>query len=464
MNYINNEKVEGLKIAYIGGGSRGWAWELMADLALDDQLSGLVNLYDIDFDAAMANEIIGNKLKGRADVVGKWDYKACKTLQEALTGADFIVISILPGTFDDMASDVHTPEKYGIYQAVGDTIGPGGIVRAMRTVPMYVEIAEAIKAFAPKAWVINYTNPMTVCVRTLYKVFPEVKAFGCCHEVFGDQNLMREMLEDMEGIKVAHRSEIRTNVLGINHFTWFDKMSYKGIDLFPMFEKFVDKYYETGYEQKETEADDLGDYFRSGRRVGFDLFRRYGIFAASGDRHVSEFMPPWYLKDPETVAAWGFALTPVAWRKHWREVLVDKSNKLVSGEAEFELKSSGEEGVLQMKAVLGLGYMVTNLNIPNKGQIPNLPFDCVVETNAVIERDLVSPVYAGCLPNNVDALVLKHVMTQEMIVEAGMTKNLNLAFNAFTNDNLVAIDIKDAEKLFAEMTNNTKAYLEGWGI
>ena len=159
--------VKDIIIAYIGGGSMGWAWGLMSDLAMEEQLSGTVRLYDIDREAAIRNEKIGNSLKNNPNVKSHWDYKAVETLQEALTGADFVIISILPGTFDEMESDVHLPEKYGIYQSVGDTVGPGGTIRAFRTIPMYVEIANAIKQWAPEAWVINYTNPMTLCVRTL---------------------------------------------------------------------------------------------------------------------------------------------------------------------------------------------------------------------------------------------------------------------------------------------------------
>ena len=170
MQYQKN-RVDGIKIAYIGGGSRGWAWGLMSDLASCEDISGDVALYDIDLEAARHNEIIGNKFKTAEGARSAWSYKAVETIGEALTGADFVIISILPGTFDEMKSDVHAPEKYGIYQPVGDSTGPGGLLRAMRTVPMYEEIGENIRKYCPKAWVINYTNPMTLCVRTLYRVF-----------------------------------------------------------------------------------------------------------------------------------------------------------------------------------------------------------------------------------------------------------------------------------------------------
>ena len=132
MKYEGN-KVSGVKIAYIGGGSRGWAWGLMSDLAAAEDMSGEVALYDIDREAAARNEVIGNRMNGLPQARSAWNYHAANSLGAALDGADFVVISILPGTFDEMESDVHAPEAYGIYQPVGDTTGPGGLFRALRT-------------------------------------------------------------------------------------------------------------------------------------------------------------------------------------------------------------------------------------------------------------------------------------------------------------------------------------------
>ena len=189
-----NKKVSELKIAYIGGGSRGWAWGLMSDLVSAADISGKVALYDIDKKAALDNVVIGQMFNNAEGALSHWDYEATDTLEQALEGANFVVISILPGTFKEMESDVHTPEKYGIYQSVGDTAGPGGILRALRTVPMMQVIAKAVEKCCPNAWVINYTNPMTVSVKALYETFPGIKAFGCCHEVFGTQKLIMNYL------------------------------------------------------------------------------------------------------------------------------------------------------------------------------------------------------------------------------------------------------------------------------
>ena len=455
----NKNRADNVQIAYIGGGSRGWAWGFMTDLAQADDICGTVSLYDIDYEAAKHNEVIGNKLKELEGCKSPWNYRVVKELSEALTGADFVIISILPGTFDEMHSDVHTPEKYGIYQAVGDTTGPGGIVRALRTIPMYETIAEAIKEYCPKAWVINYTNPMAVCVNTLYRVFPEIKAFGCCHEVFGTQKFLAKVLKEECGIDGVQREEIKTNVVGVNHFTWLTSAQYKRIDIYPLYESFCAKYKESGYADG---GDDnwANNAYASAEKVKMDLFTRFHYIAAAGDRHLAEFCNgSWYLRNPETVREMKFALTSVDFRKEDLKERLAKSERLLSGEEIFEFKKTGEDGVKQIRALLGLSDLVTNVNIPNRGQIPNLPMGVVVETNAVFRADTVEPIFAGPIPEEIYPMIAGLAEEQELTVRAGIERNVDLALNAFYNDPLVNIPLEDSKKLFYEMLENTKKYL-----
>ncbi|MCL1996791.1 MAG: alpha-glucosidase/alpha-galactosidase [Defluviitaleaceae bacterium] len=454
-----NEKVSDIKIAYIGGGSRGWAWSFMGDLTQEKDISGTIALYDIDKEAAEQNETLGNMLNKKED--GNWVYKAVETLPQALLGADFIVISILPGTFDEMHSDVHTPERHGIYQSVGDTAGPGGIIRSLRTIPMFVDIANAIKEHAPTAWVINYTNPMSICMKTLYHTFPEIKAFGCCHEVFGTQTLLRDIVKQTFDLQNVSRSDIKVNVLGINHFTWFDYASYKGIDLFPVYRQFIDKNFENGYNEKEEHW--ANSSFASMNRVKFDLFLKYGYIAAAGDRHLAEFLPSEiYLKDPKTVESWSFGLTTVDWRKNDLKERVKRGKRLVSGEDELEIKPSGEEGILLIKALCGLGQIISNVNIPNTyGQITNLEKDAIVETNAVFERDFIRPIAVGSLPKSIYDMTVPHVQNHKLILEAALTHTVVPVVQAFKNDPLINNKISESEieALVNDMIKNTAKFL-----
>ena len=456
-------KISDIKIAYIGGGSRGWAWTFMNDLALEEQLEGEIRLYDIDNAASRNNEIIGNSLLVRPETCGKWNYRVYEDLASALTGVDFVVISILPGTFDDMEADVHMPERHGIYQSVGDTAGPGGAIRAMRTLPVFREFAEAIRDHCPDAWVINYTNPMSLCVKTLYHVFPQIKAFGCCHEVFGTQMLLGGILKrsGLIGKEEPDRHDININVLGINHFTWFDSAVYKGIDLFPVYRDYIDRHFETGWTDRDVNPE-LNKSFYCLHKVKFDLFRRFGLIAAAGDRHLAEFMPGTsYLKDPETVEKWGFGLTSVEWRKKNLQDRLRRSDRLVTGEERLELKPSGEEGILLIKALCGLTRVVSNVNIPNAHlQIDNLPAEAVVETNAVFEKDAVRPLYAGSLPDNILKLIKPHTDNHERILDAALNRDPAPLTDVFMTDPLIdgRLTRDEAQKLVEDMLKASRAF------
>lgn len=452
-----NKTVKDLKLAYIGGGSRGWAWMLMNDLKKATNISGTVYLYDIDFEAAQHNEVIGNKIDGDS-----WKYKAVETIGEALTGADFVIISILPGTFDEMASDVHTPEKYGIYQSVGDTAGPGGFIRAMRTIPMIREIADNVRRYCPEAIVLNYTNPMAVCIGALYREFPEIKAYGCCHEVFGTQKLLSRALKEMEGLEDVDRSAISVNVVGVNHFTWFTDARYQDKDLFEVFTRFVEKFGDVGYNTKDGNLGNwMNNSFASNSRVSMDLFRRFGYIAAAGDRHLAEFMDNSdYLASPECVAGWNFGLTTVDWRKKDRVRRLERSARLLSGEEVYELRDTGEEGAQQICALLGLGHMITNINLPNYGQIPNLPYGTIVETNATFRDGRFTPVFAGAVPESIYPMVARAARENETILDVGFSGNLNYAYEKFRELNMIKKLTEEQKKaLFDEMIEGTKKYL-----
>ena len=456
INENGKNKAVDVNIAYIGGGSRGWARELMQDLALEERLNGTIRLYDIDKDAAKANEIIGNSTFSRGDVKSKWNFKVAESYKEALTDADFVIISILPAPLTVMQVDVEYPQKYGIYQSVGDTVGPGGAVRALRAVPMFKEFAENIKKYCPGAWVINYTNPMTICTQTLFTVFPGIKAFGCCHEVFSTQQLLANIYNGYYDANIS-RYDIVTNVYGINHFTFISKAYYENVDLFPLYRRFIKENAEGIIDQSKNW---MNKTFGTKHLVKFDLFNRYGIIAAAGDRHLAEFCPGiWYLKDPDTVAEYGFELTPMSFRFNLEKERLEKTKKLISGEEQLEITPSGEEGVQQICAIAGLSKMVTNVNVPNRGQIGNLPLGAVVESNAYFNGNSVQPVYAGNVEEPVAAIMRRHISNQTLLIEAALTGDYKLAFKAFINDPNVYLPLDKAKKLFDEMLELTKEYL-----
>jgi alpha-galactosidase len=449
----------------------------MQDLAFEQEISGTIELYDLKPEDAQTNAVIGNTLLARHNP-GHWTFHANPSLEDALTGSDVVFVSILPGDFAEMAIDVHAPEAYGIYQPVGDTAGAGGLIRALRTIPQFRAIAQAVKTYAPSAWVINYTNPMTICTRTLYKEFPQIKAAGCCHEVFNTQKLLATVLEAAGCAPKGsiRREEIHTRVLGINHFTWIDRASWNHIDIFPYYTQFVARHAETGFHQAEAattfaagsasgenaDAEQAAEamrraLFSSAERVKMDLFRRYGLIAAAGDRHLAEFCPhSWYLASPEQVRRWGFALTPVSWRIENRDALIAQARAYREGTKTMTPLSSGEEGIRMVKALMGLESLVSNVNLPNQGQMPDLPRDVVVETNAVFSLDGIAPIVGGALPTDLRHLVMHHVLAQEGIIEAVFEEDYEKAFRVFSQDLAIqTVSLTEARALFDRMCAKT---------
>lgn len=450
-----------LKIAYLGGGSREWARKLMIDLALCPELSGQVALYDIDREAAMLNEQLGNWLQDQPGVLSHWKYEVAATLETALHGADFVVISIQPGTLEVMAEEITIAEEYGQFFPVGDTVGAPGLVRGLRSAAIYAEFARALAAICPQAWIINYTNPMTICTRTLTRVEPALKVFGCCHEVYATQRMLAGIVKQYLDIAPT-RAEIKVNVLGINHFTWIDRASYQAVDVLHLLRDHLARPgVIRSYTQAEVES--WNDWFRSADQVKFALYQRYGSLAAAGDRHLVEFLPG-FTRSPEELFRWGVIRTPVAWRiQRWRNA-PQKTRDLMAGREPLVLQSTGEEGVAQIKALLGLGELITNVNLPNQGQIANLPLQAVVETNAHFSRDEVRPLASGELPANVQPLIARHVVNQEMTVEAALTRDRDLAFHAIYHDPANGLPLDRAWEMFNRLLHASRDYLPGWSI
>jgi alpha-galactosidase len=194
-----------------------------------------------------------------------------------------------------------------------------------------------------------------------------------------------------------------------------------------------------------------------------DLFRRYGLIAAAGDRHLAEFCPhPWYLASPEQVEGWNFALTPVSWRIANREKLIRQARAYRDGTETMTPVESGEEGLQIVKALTGLGGMVTNVNLPNRGQMADFPMGAVVETNAAFSRDNIQPLAGGRLPADVRALVMPHILAAEGIIEAVFENDRDKAFRVFSHDSAIqALPLSDARALFDEMC--AKTLKDGWG-
>ena len=455
-----------IKIAYIGGGSRYWAQMVMTDLALCPHLTGEIALYDINYDAALKNVERAKAIYGHPEARTTFEVNAYHTPEQVFVDADFVFLSILPGPMQMFANDIDIPKAYGILQSVGDTTGPGGISRALRTVPTYVEYAHQIMEHCPNAWVINYTNPMTLCTAALYAAEPEIKAFGCCHEVFGTQHMLAELVHERMDVPMPRRQEIKTDVAGVNHFTFVPKAAWQGEDLYPLL---YDHMQQDGFWDDRTEwsamAKAQGLWFSSQHLIAFDFLRNFDVLGAAGDRHLAEFVP-WYLTTEADLNRYGVILTPSSYRLGTWQPPQNAPGAAAGGRAEEDAKLifSGEEGVQQMLALLGIEPLDTNVNLPNYGQMPDLPLGAVVETNAQFRHNQLTPVVPVPLPDGLLNLVRHVVDVQQLTLDAALLKDKELAFEALLHDPQCHIPPDRARAMFDELLQANKAMLPGWEL
>jgi alpha-galactosidase/6-phospho-beta-glucosidase family protein len=455
---VNEKSKVEIKIAYIGGGSREWAVKLMGDLALSERLTGSLSLYDIDLDAASHNKIFSQDIFGHPDARTRFEVRAEQRLEDALRGADFVVISIEPGPTSLRRADLEIPAQYGILQTVGDTTGPGGILRSLRSVPLLQEFARAIMDFCPKAWVINYTNPLAICVAALYAEAPAIKAFGCCHEVFGTQKKLAALVEQWFKVKQPEREEIALDIAGVNHFTWATKASWQGRDLMPKLREMIDD--ETFFQSRKSRAElasQTGNWFNNEALVAYDLLRRFGALGAAGDRHLVEFVP-WYLSSEDELHRWGVVCTPYSWRLQRSKT----PRPSLGSHAGKELRPSGEEGVQQIEALLGLRPLTTNVNLPNTGQLPGFPQGAIVESNAEFGPNSLRPITSGKLPGGAACFVRRAIEEQSLTLFSALNRDVDQAFQALLTHPLVHLPTDRAWTMFLEMIEATREMLPGW--
>jgi alpha-galactosidase/6-phospho-beta-glucosidase family protein len=449
-----------IKIAYLGGGSRYWARDLFTELALSPRLAGRIDLYDVDLAAARRNVAIAEAIFDRPEAQSRFAVRAVPTLPAALREADFVLLSIEPGPIELRFADLEIPARHGVFQPVGDTTGPGGLLRALRAVPVFADFAAQIAEHCPRAWVINFTNPLTLCTAALAATAPQLRVFGCCHEVFHTQARLAELVARQFGAPPPDRREIDVDLGGLNHFTWITAARWKGQELLSLLR---DELVAPGYFRSRTRAacgrKQEGRWFESDGLVSCDLFRRFGALGAAGDRHLAEFVP-WYAGSEAELHRWGVVATPYAWRRH-RARERDRSPQVFAGRP---LRAGDEECVRMIAALVGHEPIDTNVNLPNAGQMPGLPAGHVVETNARFRHGAVTPIVAPELPAGVQALVRRAADVQALTLRAALTRDIDLAFQALLADPLVRLPTDRAWKMFSEMLAYVRGALAGWRL
>ena len=411
----------------------------------EDLRGGNLVLHDINPQALDDMFDWGEKALNQADA----DLHLEKTLrvEDALAGADFVVLSISTGGLDATALDLEIPAQYGVVQTVGDTVGPGGLFRALRNIPVVVEIARTMERICPDAVLLNLTNPLTALTRAVTKA-TSIKAVGLCHELFSTLGMLSKMFD-------APEEAINVRVAGVNHFIWVTDVSVRGRDVTEEAFRRI-----SGGEAREIAlADAAGDTDPFVNTWGFrtELCGLYGYLPAAGDRHLCEFVPG-YLSDEKERERLDLRVTTVDVRRERLAADRESVRRMVRGDEPIPAGPSREEISDIMAAVWTGEDSVNIVNLPNAGQVRDLPLGAVVETYGALNGTGASGIVFGELPPPVAALVHPHVFNQEATVQAGLTGDRDLAFRTFVNDPLVASQA-DARALFDEMFEAHSAYL-----
>jgi len=433
------------RICFIGGGSYNWMPKLIGDLALTPDLEGTIVLQDISPTALQDIERYGRK--ALASTGSNFTIESTTDLDRGLDGAEFVVVTITTGGLDTMGLDLAIPEKYGIYQSVGDTVGPGGLSRALRNVPVMAGIAEAINRNCPDAWMLNLTNPMTVLTRIVGLTAPRLKVVGLCHELFG----VRGGLMRMFGVDA---DDFEWRVAGVNHLIWLLDMTIKGQNGLQMVRDFV----ADGRQLPVPQArGGWHEPFVDRWKLKLELFNVYAALPAAGDRHLAEFFPYFLTEATGRGEDYGVLLTTIVNRR--QQVAAARSAVHAAIQGELPALARSHEATADIISAVVNGRSVrTIVNLPNTGQIDNLPRGAVVETLAEITSAGAQPLTVGPIPPGVLSTLQPHVVNQEMIAQASLTGDRTLALQAMVNDPLVP-NLQTARALLDDLLEAHAEYL-----
>ena len=362
-----------------------------------------------------------------------------------------------------MAHDIEIPEKYGIRQSVGDSVGPGGISRALRNIPVMVGIARDMEELCPKAWLLNLTNPMTALTRAVLAT-TEVEAIGLCHEVTGVQFQLAMLLDcDMRAMELE--------VCGLNHFPLVTSLTIDGVDGLQLLAEKLEDLDGFGAETvtlpamfgahdasssggEWTKANLLGQHL-----VKLELFRRFGVLPAAGDRHLVEFFPNFLTEQSQWGQRWGVNLTTITDRELSQKHYIHELDVLLA-EASIPRSRSGEMVAALIDSRLRDKARAFPLNLGNVGQAGDLPYDAVVESMCVVDALGVHPQSPVFAPTLLAEYLRRVSASQEIVVEAALVGDRQLVFEAMLADPLAStLDYDALWRMTNELIDATLQWL-----
>ena len=426
-------------ITMLGAGSTVFARQLITDILQIEGLDeGCFALVDIDASRLELARQIAERLVALSGK--RWSVCTSSERRDLLAGSDFIINSIEVAGLANVRHDFDIPMKYGINQCIGDTIGPGGIFKTLRTGPAWLDILHDAEELCPQAWILNYTNPMSILTLAALKG-TAMRTVGLCHSVQGTSRQLASYLD-------VPYEELEWRCAGINHNAWFTELRYHGQDMYPRLLQQAEK--------PETYERDP---------VRFEITRYFGAFVTESSGHFSEYVP-YFRKRPELIERYcraGYLGETGFYANNWptwREQNDASISAMLDGTREIPFHRSHEYGSYIIEAMTLHQPAIIYGNVRNTGLIDNLPDGCV-EVACLVDRNGIQPCHFGPLPEQLAALNRSHMSIHTLMCEALLTRNKEAARYALLLDPLTAAVCSPAEisALFDEMWEAEREYL-----
>jgi len=442
------------KITFIGAGSTVFAKNLMGDILQFPELAGsTISLHDIDSQRLSESEVVAHKITAALGVTPT--IEATTDRRAALDGADYVIGMFQIGGYKpSTVIDFDIPKKYGLRQTIADTLGIGGIMRGLRTIPVMLDIGRDMEELCPDALFLNYVNPMAMNTWALAKA-TRIKTVGLCHSI---PHTAAELAEDI-GVPVE---DIDYLVAGINHMTFFLKFERNGENLYPLIQKVVDE-------------DRVPDW----NRVRYEIFNRLGYFPPESSEHFSEYVP-WFIKRdrPDLIEKYNIPLDEYIGRceaqiKAWEFAQKARTEpdrytadalrqelaplKMMARSKEWAVESLHTLDEIKPSVEYGSGIihsMETGTsrtiygNVMNYGIIDNLPGECCVEVPCLVDKNGIQPTRVGSLPPHLAALMQTNINVQALTVEAALTSKREHIYHAAMLDPHTAAEL-DLDQIWA---------------
>jgi alpha-galactosidase len=391
------------KIVFIGAGSVEFTKNLLGDILTFPELTDAeIALHDIDEERLEAGEAIARWTNGAvgasATISSHLDRRA------ALEGADYVVNMVQVGGHEATVLDFEIPLRHGLRQTIGDTLGVGGIFRALRTIPVLLGIAEDMYRECPGAWLLNYTNPMAMLCWAVYEGSPIQRVVGLCHSIQGTTRRLAELV----GVPL---DDVTFLGAGINHQSFILRFERAGEDLYPLLDKAI---------ASDPELE---------RTVRVEMYRRLGYFPTESSEHGAEYVP-WFMRHDELVERFRISVGEYVQRSEENLAEYERMRAALARGEGFEIERSLEYASLIIHSIETGVERVIYGNVRNDSLIDNLPDGCCVEVPCIVDRTGVRPTHVGALPPQLAALNRTFANVCELTVRAALEGNLRHVYHA----------------------------------